>query len=68
MNWMVKEGIQNNNNEFMATKVQPGITIWAVSDVSYHPTYQYGTSACIIKIHNNDHATAGANFSLDDTK
>ena len=34
----------------MAAKMQPGITIWAVSDVSYHPNYQYGTSAWIIKM------------------
>ena len=39
MKWMVKEVIHNTNNEFLATKLQSGIKIWAVSDVSYDPTY-----------------------------
>ena len=50
MQWVVKELMNKNNDEYLATKLQSGITIWAVSDVSYHPTYQYGTSAWIIKI------------------
>ena len=62
IHWMVTEMIHNNQNEFMATKLQSGITIRAVSDGSYHPTYQYGTSAWIIKIPNNDRTTTGANF------
>ena len=62
MQWMVKEVIYNNNNEFLATKMQSGITIRAVSDGSYHLIYQYGTSAWIIKIHNNDRAITGNIF------
>ena len=49
MQWMVKEVIHKNNNEFLATQLQSGITIWSVSEVSYHPNYQYGTSSWIIK-------------------
>ena len=65
---MVKELIHNNNTEFMATKTQSGIKIWAVSGGSYHPTYQYGTSAWIIKIQNNDHAITGVDIVPDDAK
>ena len=60
MQWMVTEVIHNNNNVFLARKLQSIITIRAVSDLSYHPTYQYGTSAWIIKIQNNDRAITGA--------
>ena len=48
-----KEVIHNNKNKFLATELQSGITIRAVSDGSYYPTYQYGTSSWIIKTHNN---------------
>ena len=49
-------------------KNQSGITIRAVSDGSYHPTYQYGTSAWIIKTQNNDCAITGANVVPGDAK
>ena len=45
----------------MATKLQSCITIRAVSGVYYHPTYQYGTSAWIIKIHKKYRAITEAN-------
>ena len=61
MQWMITEVIHNTNNVFLARKLQYIITIRAVSDLSYHPTYQYGTSAWIIKIQNNDRAITGAN-------
>ena len=66
--WMVKEVIHNNDNEFLATKMQSGITIRAMSDGSYHHTHQYGTSNCIIKIQNNDGTITGANVVPSDTK
>ena len=65
---MVKEVIHNNNNEFLSTKLQFGITIWAVSDRSYHPTYQYGTSVWIIKIQNNAYTIIGNDFGPGDAK
>ena len=52
----------------MATKLQYGITIRAVSDGSYHPTYQYGTSAWIIKTQNNDRTIIGDNAVPGDAK
>ena len=58
----------NNNNEFMAKKLQSGITLRAMSDRSYHPTYQYGTSVWILKIHNNDHKITGDNDVPGDAK
>ena len=61
MKWMVKEVIHNNKNEFLAKKLQSSITIRAASDGYYHPTYQYGISAWIIKIQNNDHTITEAN-------
>ena len=65
---MLTEVIRNNNNEFMATELQSGITIRIMSDVSYHLTYQYGTSDWIIKIQNNDCAITGANVVPGDSK
>ena len=62
MKCMVKEMIQKNNNGFLETKLQSGITIQVVSDGYYHTNYQYGTSAWIIKIHNNECTITGANF------
>ena len=38
MKCTVKEVIHNNINVFLATKLQSGITIGAVSDGYYHPT------------------------------
>ena len=35
---------------------------------NYHPTYQYGTSALIIKTQNNNHTITGANVVLSDAK
>ena len=67
MQWMVKEVIHNNNNEFPKTKLQSGITILAVIYVSYHPTYQYVTSTWIIKIQNNDREITGDNVVSGDT-
>ena len=52
----------------MATKLQSGIKIQTVSDGSYNPTYQYGTSAWIINIQNNARATTGANVVPGDAK
>ena len=46
---MVKEVIHKNNNAFMETQFQFGITIRAMSYVSYRPTYSYVTSSWIIK-------------------
>ena len=68
MQWMVKEVIHNNKNKFLATKLQSSITIWAVSNGSYHPTYQYWISVWIIKIQNNDRLITGANIVLGDAK
>ena len=63
-----KEVIHNNNNEFLATKLQSGITVRAVSDGSYHPTHQYGTSAWIIKIQSNDRSITEAKVFPGDDK
>ena len=52
----------------MATQLQSGIKIRAVSDGSYHPTYHYGTPTWIIKIQKNDRATTGVNVVLGDAK
>ena len=60
--------MHNNNIEFLAKKLQYGITIQAVIDVSYHPTYQYGTSTWIIKIHNNDGVITGDDVVLGGAK
>ena len=68
MKWMVTEVIQNNNNEFLITKLQSGISIWTVSDGYYHPTYKYGTSTWIIKIQKNDRTIIGANVVPGDAK
>ena len=68
MQWMVKEVINNNNNEFMKTKIQSGIIMRDASDRSYHPTYQYGTSSWIINIENNYRAITGVNVDLGDAK
>ena len=65
---MVKEVIHNNDNEFLATKLQSSITIRAMSDGSYHHTHQYVTSNWIIKIQNNDGIITGANVVPSDTK
>ena len=67
MQWMAQEGIHKNINEFLGTKLQSRIIISAVSDRSYHPTYQYGTSAGIIKIHNNNWKIIGSNDILGDS-
>ena len=53
MQWMVKEVIHKNNNEFLVTQLRSGIKIRAMSDISHHPTHQYGTSSWIIKIQKN---------------
>ena len=50
----------------MATQLQSGITIWAMSDISYHPTYHYGSSSWIIKIQNNDRKITGVNVVAGD--
>ena len=68
MQWIVKEVIHNNDENVLATTPQSSITIRAVSDGSYHPTYQYETSAWIIKIHHNDRAITGANVVPVDAK
>ena len=60
--------IHNDNNEFLETKLQSGITTRAVSDGSYHTTYQYVTSAWIITIQNNKHAITGPDVVPSDTK
>ena len=41
MQWMVKYMIQKNNNGFLATQLQSGITIRAMNDGSYHPTHKW---------------------------
>ena len=61
-------GDKKNNNEFMSTKMQSGTKIRATSDGSYHPTYQYRTSAWIIKIQNNDCVFTGENVFPGDAK
>ena len=66
--WMVKEVIHKNNNDFLATQLQSSITIQAVIDGSYHPTYLYLTSVRIIKIQYNDHKITGANVFPGDSK
>ena len=60
--------IHNDNNEFLETKLQSGITTRAVSDGSYHTTYQYVTSAWVITIQNNDSAITGPDVVPSDTK
>ena len=66
MQWIVKEVIHNNDENVLATTPQSSITIRAVSDGSYHPTYQYETSAWVIKIHNNNRAITGDNVAPGD--
>ena len=68
MQWLVTEVMHINKNEFLATKLQSGITIRSVIDVSYHPTYQYITSTWIIQTYKNNRTITGANFVPGDAK
>ena len=46
--WMVQNKMHTHNTPNIITALRSGITIEAVSDGSYHPDLQHGTSAWVL--------------------